>query len=184
MLRVVADFVGADGHELLAGGELVDVEGDLLGSVNLPCAAGVNRILFSLLGAGVIPVTATEHGWGGVGLFDAAEHFGVEFFLKGLGGRHDGIGVGVLGFEVGADGGVFLFAEPEVIVDASVAVDGDVFRLFLRERRLRGVKGELGGGGESGHAGEREENETMGQFHVGAESGRTRCLGARRSREK
>jgi hypothetical protein len=97
---VVAHVVRAQGHELLALGQLVDVEGDLLGGLDRPLLAAIDGVLLALLGARVVEVAALAIGDVDVGLLDPRQHLLVERFLEGLGGLHDRVGVGVLGLEV------------------------------------------------------------------------------------
>ena len=47
----------------------------------------------------------------------------VELVAEGGEGRHDGVGVGVFGIEVGGDFGVLLVAEPGVVVGEGDAVE-------------------------------------------------------------
>ena len=82
----------------------------------------MDRILFAFLGAREILETAKRVGDAEVGLLDAGEHFLVELFLEGLGGLEQGVGVGIFRVEVSDNFGVFLFAEPSVVVDAAIAV--------------------------------------------------------------
>lgn len=165
-VAVVADDLAADGHELLALGEFVDVEDDLLGGVEGAVFAAMDGILFSLLGAAVIPPLALLGGWVGIGFFETADHLLVELLAELLERGGDGVGVGVFGAEVGEDGGVLLLAEPKIVVDAGIAVDGDVLGFFIGERGLGRAEGELGvergrgseyeseGGGKRGEPGD------------------------------
>ena len=82
----------------------------------------MDGILFAFLGASEILETAKRVGDAEVGLLDAGEHFQVELFLERLGGLEDGVGVGILRVQVSDNFGVFLFAEPCVVVDAAIAV--------------------------------------------------------------
>src|SRR5271170_5802487 len=86
----------------------------------------MDGVLFARFGFGEVFVAAEEIGDAEIGLQDAAEHLLVESFLERLGGRENGVGVGVFLFEVGDDAGVVFFAEPGVVVHAAVAVK-DVF---------------------------------------------------------
>ena len=89
----------------------------------------MDGILEALDGAGGVEPVAEAVGDGLVGLLDVGEHLGVELGLEVGGGRHEGGGVGVLGFEVGDDFGRVLVAHPAVVV-----VEGDAV-----ERGGRGV---------------------------------------------
>ena len=56
-----------------------------------------------------------------------------------------GVGVGVFGFEMGEDVGIFFVAEPGVVVDAEVAVEEMLDRSASGDGRLRsggGVDGD------------------------------------------
>jgi len=96
----------------------------LIGGV---CAVGrtaeMERVLLAFDGFGGVEITTEAIGNGEIGLLDPGEHLVVERLLKGFGGFEDGVGVGVFGPEVPDDRGVFLFAEPGVIVDAKIAVE-------------------------------------------------------------
>jgi len=91
----------------------------------------LDGILLAGFGAGVIEVRAAELGDGEVGLFDAAEEFFIEGFAEGIEVFRELGGVGVFGFEVGGDGGVLLFAEPEVgIVEGGTVAELRVLDTF------------------------------------------------------
>ena len=83
----------------------------------------MERVLLAFDGFGGVEITTEAIGNGEIGLLDPGEHLVVERLLKGFGGFEDGVGVGVFGPEVPDDRGVFLFAEPGVIVDAKIAVE-------------------------------------------------------------
>ncbi len=122
-LAVVAHHVAAEAHELLPFGQLVQVEGDLLGSFEGLRLAAVDRVLLALFRARVVPEGALAVGDVHVRLLDPREHLLVERVLEGDGGLHHRVGVGVLGLQVGRHVGVRLVAQPEVVVHAPVAVD-------------------------------------------------------------
>ncbi len=82
----------------------------------------MNRVLQPLLGARVIPPAAVAEGNRNVGLLDVAQHLVVELFLQAGQWSHHCFGIGVFGFEVGGDFGIFLVAQPGVVVDKRVAV--------------------------------------------------------------
>ena len=116
--------------------------------------AAVDGVLLAFNGAGVVFKAAKGVGDAEIGLEDAAEHFQVEAGLEGFGGFQIGVGVGVFGFEIGADAGILFVAEPGVVVDAAVGVD-NVFDGFAEgERGLEsGGAGSGGGGGLGGEVG-------------------------------
>ncbi len=138
---VVADHGQAQGHEGLALGQGVDVEHELRGRVRAPGAAQQQRVLPALLGAGRVPEAALPVGRALVRLLDAPEHLAVERLLQAGGGLHDGVGVGVLGLQVGGHGGVRLVAQPEVVVLAGLAVDHFDARAAGGHGRCRGLEG-------------------------------------------
>ena len=76
-----------------------------------------------MFGADVVVPAAAADGDGGIGFLDTAEDFRVKLFLKGEGGGEGGVSAGVLGCEVGEDGGIGFFAEAEVGVVTAVAVE-------------------------------------------------------------
>src|SRR5215472_12477630 len=65
-------------------------------------------------------------------------HLPVKGFLQPFGGLHDCISVSVLRLEVGLYLGIRLLTQPEVIVNATVAVDDVHFGYLRRDRRLGG----------------------------------------------
>ena len=161
---VVAGNPAAQPEELLAGGKLVEVEDHQLGRVGGRGPAAEDGVLLPLLGARVIgePVALERHVL--IGLLDAREHLAVERLAPRLLRRRHRLGVGVLGAQVLLDLGRALVAQPEVVVDALVAVDGDVLRLLARDRRPegRGVRGRLRWRGDAGDGGEDQQQASGG----------------------
>src|ERR1017187_6280634 len=78
--------------------------------------AGVDGILPALLGARVVPPGTVAKGNGDVGLLYVREHLLVELVAQAGEGGHFGLGVGVLGLEVGSNVGILLVAQPGVVV--------------------------------------------------------------------
>ena len=78
----------------------------------------------------VVPPVAFAVGGGLVGLLDVAEHLVVELVAQGGEVGGDGFGVGVFGVEVGGDFGVFLVAEPGVVVGEGDAVEDGFLVVF------------------------------------------------------
>src|ERR1700757_1237136 len=113
------------------------------------CAA-VDGVLQALGGAGVVFKAAKGVGDAEIGLKDAAEHFLVEMGLERFGGFQIGVGVGVLGFEVGEDAGIFFVAEPGIVVDAAVGVEDMLDGFTEGERGLESGGAGFGGGGGIG----------------------------------
>ena len=116
---------------LVAFGEQVAIEQDFLGAGAF--FAAVDGVLFSFFGARVVEVFVALHGNAQVSLLDAAEHFRVERGLQGFGVVQLLFGVSVLGFKVGDGVGIFAIAQPEIVVDAGVAVDGHRVRNDFRD---------------------------------------------------
>ena len=84
---------------------------------NWPTAlAAVNAILHPFLGARVIPPRAVAVGNRDVGLLYMAQHLLVKRFPQARQWRHHRVGVSILGFEVRSHIGVFLVAQPSVVV--------------------------------------------------------------------
>jgi hypothetical protein len=83
------------------------------------------RVLLSLLGPGIIKISILREGHRQVRLLEVPNHFLVQRLLQPLGGSHHGVSVGVLSVEIGFHLGIGLLAQPEVIVDATVAVKSD-----------------------------------------------------------
>ena len=138
--RVVRD-VEPERHEGLAARQLVEIERDLVatrGHVRGRASPStVERVLQAGLGAHPVLERALAVRGRAVRLLDVTEHLAVERLLQRRARLHDRRGVGVLGLEVGADVGARLLAQPEVVVDAALAVlDLDV-RDPARDRRAR-----------------------------------------------
>jgi len=150
---VVADFEDAEAEEGVAFGEEIQIKEDVLsGSVD-GCAA-IDGVLLAFDGASVVFEAANGVGDAEIGLLNAAEHFVVEARLEWLGGFKVGVGVGVFGFEVGKDAGIFFVAEPGVVVGAAVGVDHVLDGFAESERGLQsGGAGFGGGGGVGGEVG-------------------------------
>ncbi len=134
---VVARRPAAQGEELLALGHLVELEQHLLGRLERAGLAAEDGVLLSLLGARVIEEAADAEGDVDVGLLHAREHLRVELVLQRRRGTHHRVGVGGLGAQVRLHLRRAFLAQPEIVVDALVAVDGDVLRLPRRDGRLR-----------------------------------------------
>ena len=98
-VAVIGDGDGAQRHETFAGRQLVHVEHDLFGCIERTVLAAVDGILRALLGARVIEIILVPERHRHIGLFDVAEHFGVELGLQLFRGLHDGAGVGILLFQ-------------------------------------------------------------------------------------
>jgi hypothetical protein len=97
-----------------------------------------------------VEISIVEDGRGRVGLLDPADDLAVERLLERLGGRHQRVGVGVLGVEVGDDLGVGPVLQPVVVVDASPPEELEPLRDHLRLRREQSVVCPLTGNGERG----------------------------------
>ena len=134
-IAVGAGFILRHAHELVPFGELVDVEKDFLGGAGSVLFAAANPVLLSCFRPGVIEIVALFVRNLDVGFLDVAQHFVVELFLERLGGLHDRVGVGVLRLEIGADFGIGLVSQPEIVVDELVTVEVGGFRDFLCHRR-------------------------------------------------
>src|SRR5580658_9126637 len=97
----------------------------------------MHRILFTLLGAAEIEISAQAVGNGQIRLKYPAKHFLVERFLKRLGRSQDGVSVRVFCFEVRNDLGILFVAQPGVMIDAAVTVHNRHHRLAACKRRRR-----------------------------------------------
>jgi len=148
---VVGDFKTAEAEEGLAFGEGVEIEEDLVAGGFLSGfiadrSAEAEWILLAFHSFRGVEIAAQPIGNREVGLLDAGEHLVVEKLLEGFAGLKDGVGVGIFGFEMVEDGGILLFAEPRIFVDAEVAVKEMLDRLACRHRRLgKGVRANGGG---------------------------------------
>ena len=80
-------------------------------------SAAEDRVLLPLFGARQVPPVAVAEGNRHVGLLDVAEHLFVKLIAQARQRSHFGLGVGVFSLEVGGDFGIFLVAEPGVVVD-------------------------------------------------------------------
>src|SRR5690606_6081744 len=161
---VLADLVGADRVVVLAFGQRIDVEQDLLsGEVGglvgpldrqrvdagaIP-AARVDRVVLAGLVAGVIPPATLACGDRAVVLLDAPDDLLVEPVLDRLERRHHRVGIGILGFQVGQDRLVLalVVAQPVVLVAALRPVGRLHHVRSLLGVGWRGVYGSGGGGG-------------------------------------
>ena len=128
LVAVVADLPTAQAEELLARGERVHVEDDLLRGVERRLATQ-DRVLLSLLRPLVVPVRSNSNRRARVVLLDAREHLAVEPLLQLFGRFHHRVGVRRFGVQVRLDFRCPFVAKPEVIVAQRVAID-------LRDVRL------------------------------------------------
>ncbi len=152
---VGADGAGADREERAVAGQLVAVEdhllaveplarGDLRGRVAVGGDPAGDRVLLALLGAREIPPRALAAGHGQVGLLRAAldllEHLLLEIGeVSGL--LFEEI---VLRLQIGGRVGIFLVAQPGVLVDDGVAVMDALRGNLLRHwRRVAAHVGSL-----------------------------------------
>ena len=125
---VVGDLGGADGEEGMPFGQDIAVEDHVLRPFaarpgELRLSAAEDRVLLALFGARQVPPVAVAEGHGYVGLLDVAEHLVVEIVAQAGQGRHFGFGVGVFRLEIGDDFGVFLVAQPGVVVGEDGSVE-------------------------------------------------------------
>ena len=81
-IAIIARRKGADRHELLSFGHFVHGREELLRWRRGSALAAEDRILLPLNRARVIEIIAPAIRHVDVGLFDVAEHFVVELFLK------------------------------------------------------------------------------------------------------
>ena len=122
--RVIGgDLEATEGEVLVPDREDVLVEEDLRGLGALAARpATVDRVLRALLGpGGVLPRTFGD-GCGLVGLLDPRLDLVEDPFAQPRQGRELGVGVAVLGLEVGDHLGIVPVAEPIPVVDAGIAV--------------------------------------------------------------
>jgi hypothetical protein len=153
-ISVSADRKGLHRHEGLALRQFVDIEEDFFVGVGADLFAAADGVLLAGFGADVIEEVALFVRDLDIRFFYPAEHLVVELFLEGFRGLHHRVGVGVLGFEVGADLGIGFLAQPKIVIDQLVAVDlGDVGDLF-RDRRGWEVVGWGEDEHRDGHEGE------------------------------
>lgn len=132
------------GEEAAALRHRVEVEEDLLSAPRRWLPA-VDRILQALLRARVVRVGAVLHRHRHVGLLDAGDELLEELLLERLGRCHARLGEGVLGREVRQDLRILALVEPEVVVDAHVAMGLETVGALLADGRRSGSRGSGGG---------------------------------------
>ena len=115
-------------------GRRVLVEEDLLGRLERPPFADQDRVLLPRFESGGVGIAVVEDGGRRVGLLDPADDLVIERLLQRPGVGHRGVGIGVLGVEVGDDLGVAPILQPEVVVDPSPS---ELLQRFRDHRRLR-----------------------------------------------
>ncbi len=125
--------------------DLVEVQHDLLVGIQRAVLAGQDAILQPLLCARVIEVVALAHRDREIGLLDAREHLVVQLLLQRLGVLQERLAMDVLGLEMSGDRRCALLAQPVVIIDPRVAVNGDLVRVLGGYRRCHRL--DIGHGG-------------------------------------
>ncbi len=105
--------------------------------------AGDDRMLGARIEAAVIGVGAVRRGHGRVVVLDPALHFGEQRRLEVLGAGEHGVGIGVLGNEMGADlgiegGGVAQHRLPVGIAQPGIVIGPHPAELFDADRLARG----------------------------------------------
>src|SRR5260370_41970202 len=91
-----------------------------------------DRILQTFFCPRVVKIITPTIGNVLVGLFDVTENLVVELRLERPGRFHRGLGVGVLSFEMGNNRGIRFLAQPEIVIDQTVAVNLSDLRFLLR----------------------------------------------------
>ncbi len=135
----------------MSGGQSVLVHQNFLGSAQGTFLAAVDRVLLSLHRAHVVEVIAAPHRDVLVGLLDAANQFVIELLLEPFCALENRFGIHILRFEVFQNFRVFagVVPKPKVVIDAGVAVDLNLLRDDLRDRRF-------GSGNKGAHENEGE----------------------------
>ena len=142
--RVARHRRQAEAKERLVARERVEVEQGLVDAAGVVATLGperapaqVVRVLLAAPGLARIPPVPLSHRHRVVVLLDPREHLLVELLLQ-LGMRREpGIGVAVLGLQVLERARIVAVAQPEVFVDARVAVHAHIARLARCARRRR-----------------------------------------------
>ncbi len=136
-LAVAADRVRAERVERLAGGERVDVEQDLLDTVERALAR-VDLVLLPALVTFVIVVAVLEGRDARLFLVDARTRLGDQRVLELLHRREHRVRIRILGIEVRDDVGGFLrvVAQPVVRIASRAVRRDDIVRAPRRDRRL------------------------------------------------
>ena len=132
-LVALGQLVGVDQH-LLAGDRDVGLEGrrgPVVGPGHRAAAAGA--VLLVLVGAAVVPPVADPVGHRQVGLQGVRLDLGEDLLAQAVQVGGAGLGVGVLGLEVGQRLRRLRVAQPLVLVDEGVAVVGALVRHALRD---------------------------------------------------
>src|SRR6266849_5650913 len=119
---VITDFERVEPQEGVAFSEGIEIEQKFIGSSIGVKPPQVGRVLFSFFCAREIEITTQAVGNGKIGLQNATEHLVVKRFLKSLRGLQYGVGEGILCFEINNHLGISLFAQPGVVVDATITV--------------------------------------------------------------
>ena len=108
-----ADLIKLLARRAAAGGTLVAVENDLLGSVERGFAARKDRVLLAGLEPCVIPVAVLEVGHAGIVGFQARDDLGVEHLAQAA--FEVPFLVVILGLEIGPDPGISPLVVPHPV---------------------------------------------------------------------
>ena len=136
-ISVRRNFHAADLVILVRGGELVGVEQNLLGRIEFPAPARVDRVFLAGLEARVIPVSVLVPWDGRVVLLQTGDDFGEERLLERFGACAALLAIGVFRSEVGQCLGVAPLVIPQPVVRIRpVTVSGfHDMRAHRRDRR-------------------------------------------------
>ncbi len=136
-LGIRRHFHGADPVVIVAHGEHIDVEHDVLGRFERTLAPPENRVFLAGCEARVIPVAVHAVGHAGVVLLHAGDDFLVERILEGFAGGRASFAIRILGREVGEH----LRIRPLVVPQPVVGVHSFAMRRSNTMRPDRGHGG-------------------------------------------
>ena len=115
--------------------QLVNVQQQLIQSIEAFLFARVNGVLFAFFVAGDVPVAVEEVRHRLVLLLEARHDLAEQFFFESSRMRRHSVEIGILRFEVFDHFGVIPLIEPVIVIDAGIAMDSQLFGSLGRNWR-------------------------------------------------
>ncbi len=133
---VFANLEGIHSKKRMALRKQIQVEQQFYSCTVRVAPPAMERVLLSLFGTREIVIATEPIGNGKIRLQDAPQHFLIDPLPERFRRLQNGIGIRVLGLQVGNDLRIFFVAEPGIVVDTAVAVQNVLHGFAPGNRRL------------------------------------------------